>query len=166
LKKKIKEDIKYDDMHFFQTSIYDLFTIIKAMSEILLELYPKAELLEKTIEEFAIKLNCEGLMIIDDNSLIIGSYFKDDTSKNLLNETVGYFLTLNDSFLKMGLGQDDDQMLIHKLGKYFLFKQIKLSEASLPYYILMVKDSNPFDLYFIRKEHLTFINVLQEIVRK
>jgi len=162
----IKNFISYEPIHFFQTSIYDTYSLMNAMSQILLELYPKSQLLQKTIEEFAKKLNCEGLMIIDDNTLVIGAYYENDDAKLLLNKSIGYFLTLNDNFLEMGLGDQEDQFLIHKLGKYFLFKQFKIKVSVQPYYALILKSHNPFDLYFLRKEYTTFIDVMNEIISK
>ena len=162
----IKNFISYEPIHFFQTSIYDTYSLMNAMSQILLELYPKSQLLQKTIEEFAKKLNCEGLMIIDDNTLVIGAYYENDGAKLLLNKSIGYFLTLNDNFLEMGLGDQDDQFLIHKLGKYFLFKQFYIKFSVQPYYALILKSHNPFDLYFLRKEYTTFINIMNEIISK
>ncbi|MFW9901691.1 MAG: ADP-ribosylation factor-like protein [Candidatus Thorarchaeota archaeon] len=162
----IKNYISYEPIHFFQTSIYDTYSLMNAMSQILLELYPKSQLLQKTIEEFAKKLNCEGLMIIDDNTLVIGAYYENDGAKLLLNKSIGYFLTLNDNFLEMGLGDQEDQFLIHKLGKYFLFKQFYIKFSVQPYYALILKSHNPFDLYFLRKEYTTFINVMNEIISK
>jgi len=164
--KRIKKLVKYKKIRFFNTSIYDLYSIMNAMSEILLDLYPKSHLIQKTIEEFANKLNCEGLMIIDDNSLIMGSYFINDGVKNLLNRTIGYFLRLNDSFLEIGIEQQKDQILANKFKKYFLFKRIRLKESILPYYILILKADNPFGLYFLRKDLLTFTNVLNDIIYK
>ncbi|MFX0001221.1 MAG: ADP-ribosylation factor-like protein [Candidatus Hodarchaeota archaeon] len=162
----IKNFISYEPIHFFQTSIYDTYSLMNAMSQILLELYPKSQLLQKTIEEFAKKLNCEGLMIIDDNTLVIGAYYENNDAKLLLNKSIGYFLTLNDNFLEMGLGDQEDQFLIHKLGKYFLFKQFYIKISVQPYYALILKSHNPFDLYFLRKEYTTFINILNEIISK
>ena len=163
---RIKNFISYEPIHFFQTSIYDTYSLMNAMSQILLELYPKSQLLQKTIEEFAKKLNCEGLMIIDDNTLVIGAYYENDDAKLLLNKSIGYFLTLNDNFLEMGLGDQEDQFLIHKLGKYFLFKQFYIKFSVQPYYALILKSHNPFDLYFLRKEYTTFINIMNEIISK
>ena len=59
LTKQITNLIKYKKMRFFITTIYDTSTIIRAMSEVLLELYPKSQLIQKTIKEFAKKLKCE-----------------------------------------------------------------------------------------------------------
>ncbi|GAJ18988.1 unnamed protein product, partial [marine sediment metagenome] len=78
LKEEVKGATDYKEVYFYETSIYNLSSIISAMSEILLNLYPKSELIEKTIVEFAKKVNSSGVVVIDDNSLIVGSYYKDD----------------------------------------------------------------------------------------
>jgi GTPase SAR1 family protein len=166
LTKQIRDQVEYDKLYFFKTSIYDQYTLVKSMSDILLELFPRSELIQKTIEDFSIKLNSEAMMVIDDNSLIVGSYFNDENAENILNQTVGYFLTLNDSFLKIDQAQEEDQIMVDKLGKHFLFKQINLTEGAFPYYVLLLKDRNPFDMFFIKKELEAFINVLQEIIGK
>ncbi|MHA2391215.1 MAG: ADP-ribosylation factor-like protein [Promethearchaeota archaeon] len=166
IEKEIRETVNYDNIHFFQTSIYDPYSIMSAMSNILLELYPKSELMQKTIEQYARKLNCEGLIIMDKNSIILGSSFQDDESKKILSSTIAYFLTLNDVFEEMGLDQQEDQIVVRKLGKYFLFKPIIIQESSVPYYLLVLKEHNPFDLYFINKEFSAFANILKDIMQK
>jgi len=164
LKKEITETVKYEKIQFFTTSIYNPYTIMNAMSKILLDLFPKSELLQKTIEEFARKLDCKGLIIIDKNSIILGSCFKDDESKKLLSSTIAYFLTLNDVFEEMGIEQQEDQIVVRKMGNYFLFKPLTLRETTLPYYMLVLKRHNPFDIYFINKDFNAFVNMFSDIV--
>jgi GTPase SAR1 family protein len=166
LKEKIKEAVDYRKIFFYDTSIYNLPSIIKAMSEILLNLYPKSQLIEKTINEFAKKVDSDGVVIIDDNSLIVGSYYSNEETKNLLSASTPYFLTLNDSFqftqVFPGKEEDENRMIVQRFGKNFVFKQIRLSEVSPPYYLLMLKrDPN------INKEDFdSFANLLREILYK
>ncbi|MFX1337838.1 MAG: ADP-ribosylation factor-like protein [Promethearchaeota archaeon] len=167
LKKKINDLVRYKKIYFFETSIYSLPSIMNAISEILLELYPRSKLIKKTIEEFAIKLNCEGIVIIDKNSLIIGSYFKDHETGEILTRSMPYFLTLNDSFQLEGVDQtNQDQMVVHRFGKFFLFKEILLKESGTPYYLLIVKGDNPWDLYFSNKDFRAFIHMLRDLIYK
>lgn len=165
LQKEIQETVSYPRIQFFTTSIHNPYTIMNAMSTILLDLYPKSELLQKTIEEFARKLDCEGLIIIDKNSIILGSCFKDEDSKKVLSGTIAYFLTLNDVFEEMEVDQPEDQIIVRKLGKYFLFKPMVLKETPLPYYMLVLKEHNPFDIYFINKNFNAFVNMFSDIIR-
>jgi GTPase SAR1 family protein len=164
IKDKIKQNIDYKQIFYYNTSIYDLSSIIKAMSEILLSLYSKSELIEKTIVEFGKKTYSDGIVLLDDNSLIIGSYYKDEETKNLLSASTPYFLTLNDSFIftevQPSRQEEENHMIVQRFGRNFLFKQLNLKEGINPYYILMLKqDTN------INKEDIDcFSNLLKEIL--
>ena len=160
----MRNELNYEKIYFYNTSIYDFSTIMHAMSEILLELYPKAQLIEKTIKEFANKINSEGLMIIDENSLIIGSFYKDEKIKKILDSATPYFLTLNDSF-KLGGGseelrQDQDQILVQRANRYILFKQIILKTGFSPYYVILTKKGQ----FFYKDDFSSLINLLGEII--
>ena len=132
LKEKIKKFSFYEKIYFYNTSVYDFSSIMKAMSEILLAIFPKSQLIEKTIEEFSKKISSDGVIAIDDNSLIIGSYFMDEKTKIILSGCVPYFLTLNDSFKHIPIQSSDNQMIVQRFEKYFIFKQISLRESSPP----------------------------------
>ncbi len=129
LQKEIVETANYRMIKFYRTSIYDPFSIMSAMSKILLELFPKSELIQKTIEEYARKLDCDGIIIVDINSIILGSCFKDDDSKKKLSSTIAYFLSLNDVFEDMGLEKQEDQIILKKSGNYFVFKPVIIKET-------------------------------------
>lgn len=164
IKEKIKRKVDYKQIFYYNTSIYDLPSIIKAMSEILLSLYSKSELIEKTITEFGKKTYSDGIVLLDDNSLIIGSYYKDEETKNLLSASTPYFLTLNDSFVftevQPGRREEDDHMVVQRYGRNFLFKQLSLKEGINPYYILMLKQ----DTHINKEDIACFANLLKEIL--
>ncbi|MCK4480535.1 MAG: hypothetical protein KAV01_08405 [Candidatus Lokiarchaeota archaeon] len=161
LKDKLRET-KYKEIYYYETSIYDFGSIITAMSEILLSLYPKSELIEKTIHEFAKKVNSEGVVIIDDNSLIIGSYYKDEETKHLLTASTPYFLTLHDSFQFTSPMEEkyENRMIVQRFGKNFIFKQITLKKESEPYYLILLKE----DPVFHKEDLESFANLLKEIL--
>ncbi|MFX0105453.1 MAG: ADP-ribosylation factor-like protein [Candidatus Hodarchaeota archaeon] len=164
LKDKLRAATDYKELYYYETSIYDFGSIISAMSEILLSLYPKSELIEKTIIEFSKKVDSEGVVIIDDNSLIIGHYYKNDEIRHILSASTPFFLTLNDSFQYTGVADSrfEDRMIIQKFGKNFIFKQISLKKDAPPYYILLLKEEPVF-----HKEDLdSFANLLKEILYK
>jgi hypothetical protein len=164
IKEKIKRTVKYKQIFYYNTSIYDLPSIIKAMSEILLSLYSKSELIEKTISEFGKKTYSDGIVLLDDNSLIIGSYYKDEETKNLLSASTPYFLTLNDSFVftevQPSRREEDNHMVVQRFGRNFLFKQLSLKEGINPYYILMLKQ----DTHINQEDIACFSNLLKEIL--
>ncbi|MBY9006242.1 MAG: hypothetical protein KGD63_05750 [Candidatus Lokiarchaeota archaeon] len=150
LKQMINKATKYKKLFYYNTSIYDLPSLIKAMSEIYLTLYPKSELIDKTIKEFAKKIKSEGVVIIDDNSLQIGCFFKNEKIKEILSSSTPYFLTLNDSFKVAeerndSLKNSENQVMVKRNDKYFIFKQISLKKELSPYYLLLVKDRPEYD---------------------
>jgi GTPase SAR1 family protein len=164
LKERIKSAVDYKRILYYNTSIYDLSSIIKAMSEILLNLYPKSELIERTIIEFGKKTYSEGVVLLDDNSLIVGSFYKDEETKNTLSASTPYFLTLNDSFVftqaQPSLQDKEDFMVVQRFGKNFIFKQIKLKDDMTPYYILILKQ----DPNITKDDFEVFANLLKEIL--
>jgi len=164
IKEKIKQSVDYKQIFYYNTSIYDLPSIIKAMSEILLSLYSKSELIEKTITEFGKKTYSDGIVLLDDNSLIIGSYYKDEETKNLLSASTPYFLTLNDSFVftevQPSRKEEDNHMVVQRYGRNFLFKQLALKEGINPYYLLMLKQ----DTHINNEDIVCFSNLLKEIL--
>ena len=164
LKDQFRKATDYKELYFFDTSIYDFASIIRAMSEILLSLYPKSELIEKTIFEFAKKVDSDGIVVIDDNSLIVGSYYKNDETRHLLTASTPYFLTLHDSFQYTGVMEDryEDRMIVQRFGKNFMFKHITLRKGSPPYYLLLIKD----EPIFHKEDFETFANILKEILYK
>jgi len=164
IKEKIKKNVEYKEIYYYNTSIYDLPSIIKAMSEILLNIYPKSELIEKTIIEFGKKTYSDGIVLLDDNSLIVGSFYKDEETKNLLTASTPYFLSLNDSFVftevQPSREQEENHMIVQRFGRNFIFKQLSFKEGVNPYYILMLKQ----DTHLNKEDIDCFSNLLKEIL--
>ncbi|MFX1314094.1 MAG: ADP-ribosylation factor-like protein [Promethearchaeota archaeon] len=164
IKKEIRQNLAYEELYFFETSIYNPSTIIKAMSKILLQLFPRSQLIQKTVEAFARKLECESLLIINKNSILLGSFFKDENSKQLLLNAIAYFLSLNDVFEGMELEHKEDHIIVRNSEKYFLFKPILLEEY-VQHYMLVLKKHHPFNLSAFDKDFATFVNIFNDMLR-
>jgi len=139
LKEKIEGIQNSNKFKFYNTTIFDLSSIINTMSEILLSLYSRVEIVKKTIREFAFKSRIEGIEVLDDNSLIISSFYQNDNIKRILNSLSPYFLRLNDGFENLNVSKEEakNYMLVERFGKYFIFKKFKLTKQFFPYYILL-----------------------------
>ncbi len=161
LRNKIEKEIKYKKINYFRTTIFDLSTIINAMSTIFQSLFTKAEFVDRAAEEFAKKINAEAVELLDDNSLVIGSYYKNSEVEDILKQSTPYFLSLNDRLDNAQVKDEnpEDVMMVRRLGKNFLFKRFSI-ENSPPYYLLMIKD----DPSFSREDLDIFINLLREIL--
>ncbi|MFX0102711.1 MAG: ADP-ribosylation factor-like protein [Candidatus Hodarchaeota archaeon] len=100
---KLKEEIKkMNDIRFkleFKiTTIFDLWSISSAFSDVMLNLYPRSVLLDKKLQEFGILSNYAAFLLLDKNSLTLAQYYQNDEAKEILNASTPYFLTLLDSW--------------------------------------------------------------------
>jgi hypothetical protein len=143
IKAKISKIVNQEfEVNFYKTTIYDLWTIISAFSQILLRLYPQSELVDKTIGEFAQKIKADAMIILDHNSLVISQYFKDEPSRDLLSSTVPYFLTLNDSFVRAM--NENHKMIVDRGGKIFYYNNFTIEKIRTPLNIIIMKSTSEF----------------------
>lgn len=162
LKGKISDIQNYNNFSFYETSVFELSSIVNTMSEILLSLFPRSKVIDNSIQGFADKCGAEGVELIDDNSLIIGFWYKNKGIKEILNPLSPYFLRLNDGFENLEIldDQSENHMIVERLGKFFIFKKFMLKEITTPYYILICMDGPFLDEH----EFNAFINLLREII--
>jgi len=167
LRNVIKAEIDYPNIEFYRTSIYDQQTLLFSMSKILLSVNSKSKVIEDAIIELASRLGSFGLVLIDDNSLIIGNYYRNKYAEDLMTAVTPYFLEVNeilDRASKSITYQDekklDDQMMIHRFGKYFLFKKFLLRGESSFFYLLHSANEPEFN----DEEFQTFVNLIKEIL--
>lgn len=150
LTKKIDEisGEKYQ-IEYKLTTIFDLWSIISAFSEIMLELYPQSILLDKTLQEFALAENLEAFLLLDAHSLTLGQYYRNKEAQEILQASTPYFLTLLDSWKPFKKQVDRKRMNVLLNNYNFLFLEIK--ESSSPLYFLamgaeplMIENFEPF----------------------
>jgi len=152
----------YDNFSFYTTSIFEIKSIIKAMSEILLIKFPISDQIRNLIHDFARKINAEGIEILDNNTLMIGAYYKESRIKKILDSTSPYFLEVHDSFEKVQKEpwSVDDQMLVQKEGVFFHFRKFLLRRESPPYFIFICSPTKELDSEAYNK----FIRELRAII--
>ena len=147
---------------FLQTTIFDLWSIIHSFSQILLKLYPQSDLLDKTIQEFAERIQCEAAIVLDENSLVIGQYFQDDESKTILANSTPYFLTLSDS-LERDSKNKSSSMAVERNSKLFYMDNFHIERAKGPLFLLLLKDLS-IEKTFNKEKVDAFIEILKSIL--
>jgi len=166
LREEIKNMLNYPKLEFFRTSIFQLETIIVAISKILLSKSPKSTVIEKTIRESTERLSMDALELIDDNSLILGSFYKNKHIEELMNAITPFFLEVNEIFAKVSYSRPhedkpEEQMIIQKFGKNFLFKKFSLKQLKADFYFLGCKSDSDFQT----EEFQLFVNLIKEILK-
>lgn len=162
LEHKIIKETQYENLYFYKTSIYDISSIIDAISKILLELYPKSHLIKKTVEQFSQKNDYDGMLLIDNNSLIIGTYYRDDSIKELIKASMPYFYALFKKFEEKSIldYSEKDFIILQKRDSFLFYKQISIHEEAFPYYLLITKQGR----YFYEQDFDPLINLLRKII--
>ena len=162
LKDEIRNIVEEEfNVSFSNTTIYDLWSIISSFSDLLLKIFPQSELLDKTIQEFAESLDaCNSILVLDSNSLVIGQYFENEESKQILTKSTPYFLTLNDSLENDVLGEQS--MIIARGNKRFFTDQFRLKRATQPLSLIIMTPKKGEDL--LREKIDSFITLLQGII--
>jgi hypothetical protein len=109
----------------------------------------------------------DALELIDDNSLILGSFYKNKHVEELMNAITPFFLEVNEIFAKVSYSRPhedkpEEQMIIQKFGKNFLFKKFSLKQLESDFYFLGCKSG---DANFQTEEFQMFVNLIKEILK-
>jgi GTPase SAR1 family protein len=148
LKEDIKKSTNYQRLYFYRTSIHEIENLVLIMSDIFRTLIDRPEAINNTLKEFSQKEQCDGVCLIDNNSLIIGSYYKNDRVESLLSKAPPYFLRMNDRYdqieetVNLHSRYTENKITVQRKNHYYIFEQIR---DDPPYYILLARKSPLFD---------------------
>lgn len=114
---------KYSEFEYqiFYTSIFDPPSLFVATSKILAEVFPVMNLISGLIEEFALSNNFDGLILLDDQGVIISQYLSEETSKEVLSRVYEQYNKIKKeritSFtsLLMRKQYGEGEMIVHKI---------------------------------------------------
>ncbi|MBN2150326.1 MAG: hypothetical protein JW839_02655 [Candidatus Lokiarchaeota archaeon] len=140
-------------VEFKVTTIFDMWSITSAFSDIMLKMFPQSVLLDKTLGEFASSNQLDALLLLDSNSLNLGTYYRNKDSQDIVRSSTPYFLTLLDSWKPFKMGSQRKQMKV-TLNEYaFYFKEIrqptpsaKDEDAYISFYFLAMTTNAKFDV--------------------
>ena len=167
LRTKISKLINYPEtkMRFYETSIFNIPSIINTMSEVISSKIPKTKLVRKIVKEFAKKMDFEGLVILNDNTLIIFSYYKDKDTQSLMSSTIHHFLEVNDMFQRyLEKGREatfEDGIIVNRSNKFFLFKEFRLIPEGPPHYFLSCMK----DVSINKENYEAFIDQIRAVLK-
>ncbi len=115
IKRKIQEVAGNTTKLIFKiTSIFDPWSILNSFSEMLQDVYPKGDLIDRSILEFAKKLKANGIVVMDHNALILGHYFKTPTEETKFAAITPSVLQLFEQFR---LVQEKNQKMALRLSQ-------------------------------------------------
>lgn len=87
LKKEFFGWLPYHDIYFFESSIYDIYSLIDAFSFGLSQIFPKKELIDKYLESVGKDFNTTALLLFSEDGVAMSEYYKrflnDDEKENV-----------------------------------------------------------------------------------
>lgn len=104
------------------------------------------------------------MVILDQNSIILGSYFKDEKSEELINKVLPYFIKLDNEFQDhINMGNDlKDQIIFQRTNYYFVFKKFSLKSIPFSWYLILLKKG----VYFFEDTFEPLIKMLELVIYK
>ncbi len=135
------------------TTIFDLWSITSAFSDIMLKIFPQSVLLDKALGEFASANQLDALLLLDSNSLNMGAYYRNKDANDIVRSSTPYFLTLLDSWKPFKIGSQRKHMKVTLNEFAFYFREIrqpipsaKNKDAFLSFYFLAMTTNTKFDV--------------------
>nr|MDO8115978.1 hypothetical protein [Candidatus Sigynarchaeota archaeon] len=123
------------DIQFAMTTIYDLWTIRSTFSAIFQELYPRDQLIEKTMKELALRLNASAVALFDPRIIEMAGYAADPKNKDLVRFCAPYLYTFKSSVGKLQ-GIVASKVKVDMEGLELLFLETGTAESKL-YFIAL-----------------------------
>jgi len=148
------------DVEFFQTSIYNKWSLLKAFSHGVTSLTTKTTTMAKMFEDFAIKNDCKAITVKDDNLLTISEYYSEKIYEKIVEKFALSLIfaykdlkksTLKD-FTKMMLEMDDDYMVIQRM-----------SLLDVDFYIIAISASKDIQK-LIKKSLIDFLSDIENVI--
>ena len=129
IKEKITSITNSFEIKFFNTTIYDRWTIFFAFSKAFKILIPKSkdQKIMKILEDFAISNNFKSILLMNERNLVINEFSIDSFSSEVINSLALTMSTIYDISVQNELG---DQVKIDLLSGVALLIPIKLSDKS------------------------------------
>jgi small GTP-binding protein len=140
----LSESSKRFFIKFFETSIFDGFSLISAYSYGLSQLSPNRKLFENQLKHFAKKITSDAILLLNENGIILSNFSKIDISERVFEISAPHFQTLYKTFKEFKLLKQDFLISsgITDESKKIIFKRITVDKHNLYLLLFMEKDLN------------------------
>jgi len=150
VREKINSIIPNSNIKFFNTTIYDRWTIFFAFSKAFMILMPesKEQKIRKILEEFALTNNFNSVLLMNEKNIIINEYSADSFSSEVINSLALTLNTLYDIATEKSLG---NQIKINLLSGIALLISIQLDKNVRLFLLGFIEDNNDFKIEGVDK---------------
>jgi len=146
LKKKFLELSKGFNALFYNTSIFDAYSLNKSFSEGISSLSPNREIFAAQLQWFSSKLNAKAMLLLNENSLILSDYAIDKSTETVSALSAPHFQNLFRTFTDFKL-ITKNSAIWQMEDSIILFNHFILDDNSL-YLLTLAKNVKNFEKNF------------------
>ena len=147
-------------VEFFQTSIYNKWSLLKAFSHGVTSLTTKTKTLTKIFEDFALKNECKAVTVKDDNLLTISEFYKEKIYEKIV-EKFALSLIFAYKDLKKSTLKDFSKMVLEMGEEYMLIQRISI--ADVDFYIIVISGSQDIQK-LMKKTLIDFLSNIESVI--
>ena len=149
---------------FFQTSIFDQWSLISAYSFGLSRLSPNRELFRNQLRIFAMNTNSESILLLNENGIILSNYSNSDIADKVFEISAPHFTTLYKTFKEFKILKKDFIVTsgITEKSKKIVFQKIVVDNYNL--YLLLFMDKS-LKIEKIEKNLPRFTGNMKELIK-
>ncbi|MHA1257631.1 MAG: hypothetical protein ACTSPS_18755, partial [Promethearchaeota archaeon] len=161
---KVVDEWDAFEIDYRDTSIFQKETIMQMFSAALMKISDTSEIVENILEDFAVQIEGRALSLISMDGLIFGSYTRNKTDENLVNNSALLLQTLSNFHSSMGLMREKQIVLELPLNGFTIRgeKLFEYSELLIPVYLWLLSEKPELleeRLDFFKEQLLPLINL-------
>ncbi len=161
---KVGEEWDAFEIDYRDTSIFQKETIMQMFSTALMKISDTSEIVENILEDFCVQIEGRALSLISMDGLIFGSYTRNKTDENLVNNSALLLQTLSNFHSSMGLMREKQIVLELPLNGFTIRgeKLFEYSELLIPVYLWLLSEKPELleqKLDFFKEQLLPLINL-------
>jgi GTPase SAR1 family protein len=161
---KVVEEWNTFEIDYRDTSIFQKETIMQMFSTALMKISDTSEIVENILEDFSVQIEGRALSLISMDGLIFGSYTRNKTDENLVNNSALLLQTLSNFHSSMGLMREKQIVLELPLNGFTIRgeKLFEYSELLIPVYLWLLSEKPELleqKLDFFKEQLLPLINL-------
>jgi GTPase SAR1 family protein len=156
--KKMFQDVSDVQLEFFETSIYDEWSLLKAFSFGLRKLSTKTEILSRYLAEFAQKILANAIILLNQNGYLVGEYATNELSafacQSISTQSMYMFLIMKEKDVK------PEKITVDLKEGFVVFREVRIENENffLIFYSKVARTLELFNEYF-----QTFANQAKDI---
>jgi len=149
---------------YSDTSIFQRETIMQMFSSALMMISETSEIVEHILEDFNSQIEGRAISLVSMDGLIFGSYTRNKTDENLVNNTALLLQTLSNFHSSMGLIREKQLNLELPLNGFWIRgeKLFEYSELAIPVYLWLLSEKPELldeKINFFKQQLLPLINL-------